>query len=67
MAKALVDQPTPTPTRKVAAGGAAGAITILLVWAAGEFASITVPPEVASAFTTVISFLAAYLTRNEAV
>lgn len=40
--------------RKVQAGGLAGAITVVLVWIAGT-AGVDVPPEVASAFTTIIS------------
>lgn len=42
------------PTPKVAAGGAAGAVTVVLVWVAGMF-DIAVPPEVASAATVLIS------------
>jgi hypothetical protein len=49
-----------TPQPKVVAGGAAGAITVVLVWAAG-FAGVEVPPEVASAVTVLISFAAGYL------
>ena len=45
---------------KVTAGGLAGAITVLLVWAV-SIAGLDVPPEVASAFTVVISFAAGYL------
>ncbi len=45
---------------KVAAGGAAGAVTILLVWVAG-IAGLDVPAEVASAVTVLISFVASYL------
>lgn len=48
------------PQPKVAAAGAAGAVTIMLVWAAG-LAGLDVPPEVASAFTVLISFAAGWL------
>jgi len=45
---------------KVKASGAAGAVTVLLVFAL-EQAGVSVPPEVASALTTVIGFVAGYL------
>lgn len=48
------------PEPKVAAGGAAGAVTIVLVYLA-SLAGLDVPPEVASAFTVLVSFGAAYL------
>lgn len=49
-----------TPQPKVVAGGVAGALTIVLVWVAGQF-GLDVPPEVASAFTVLVSFAAGYL------
>lgn len=49
-----------TPKPKVVAGGAAGAVTVVIVWVAGMF-DVDVPPEVASAFTVLISFAAGYL------
>lgn len=45
---------------KVASAGVAGSATIILVWALGEF-GVSVPPEVASAITTLLSFAAGYL------
>lgn len=48
-----------TPQPKVVAGGVAGALTIVLVWVAGQF-GVDVPPEVASAFTVLVSFAAGY-------
>ena len=48
--------------KKVAAGGAAGAFTILLVWVLGEL-GVSVPAEAASAITTLVSFIAGYLKR----
>lgn len=45
---------------KVAAGSLAGAVTILLVFAA-EKLGLEVPAEVASAFTVILSFAAGYL------
>lgn len=49
-----------TPKPKVVAGGAAGAVTIMVVWIAGMF-GLEVPPEVASAFTVLVSFVAGYV------
>lgn len=49
-----------TPQPKVVAGGVAGALTIVLVWLAGQF-GVDVPAEVASAFTVLVSFAAGYL------
>lgn len=48
------------PTRKVAAGGFAGAATIVLVWALGAATEVAVPPEVAAAMTTVLTFAVAW-------
>lgn len=45
---------------KVQAGGIAGALTIVLVWLLGAL-NVDVPPEVASAITTIISTGTAYL------
>lgn len=49
------------PTPKVAAAGIAGSVTILVVYVAGLF-GLDVPPEVASAFTAILSFAAGYVT-----
>lgn len=48
---------------KVQAGGAAGAVTVLLVWLAG-LAGLDIPAEVAAAITTLISTGAAYLKKE---
>ena len=48
------------PNPKVQAAGAAGAVTVLLVWLAGMF-GVDVPPEAASAFTVLIAATAGYL------
>jgi len=45
---------------KVAAGGIAGSVTILLVWIANML-GLDVPPEAASAFTVVVGTLAGYI------
>lgn len=49
------------PLNKVLGGATAGALSIVVVWAVGTFASVDVPAEVASAFTTVVSAAVAYL------
>jgi hypothetical protein len=52
------------PTQKVTAAGLAGAVSILVVWGLSQFANIDISPEVASAFTTLLAFLAGYLTPH---
>lgn len=47
-------------TPKVAAGGAAGAASIVLVFVLAQ-AGIEIPPEVSSALTTLIAFAAGWL------
>lgn len=49
------------PSQKVTAGAIAGALSIILVWAMGQFFNVHVPAEVASAFTPVMSFLVSYV------
>jgi hypothetical protein len=58
-----ISQPSIAPTTKVAAGGVAGAVTVLLVWILGLL-HLAVPPEVASALTVIISFVASYFVRQ---
>jgi putative flippase GtrA len=58
-----VNQPSIAPTTKVTAGGVAGALTVLVVWILGLL-HVPVPPEVASALTVVISFVASYLIKQ---
>lgn len=55
---------TLTPQPKVVAGGLAGAVTVIIVYVAQQ-GGLTITPEVASAVTTVISFVAGYLTSNK--
>jgi hypothetical protein len=50
------------PRPKVVAGGIAGAVSILVVYGA-SLAGLDVPPEVASAFTVVVSFAAGYIKK----
>ncbi len=55
---------TPMPTRKVGAGGATGALTLIIVWVLNSF---VLPPdrqitgEIAAAITTILSFAVSYL------
>jgi hypothetical protein len=51
------------PQPKVVAGGAAGAVSVILVWAVG-LAGLEVPAEIASAVTVLISSAAAYLKKG---
>lgn len=44
---------------KVAAGSIAGAVTLIVVFAADQL-GVSIPPEVASALTTVFSFIAGF-------
>lgn len=60
----MVETSDPTPQPKVLAGGVAGAVTVLLVYVVG-LAGVDVPPEVAAAVTTVITFAAGYFTSNK--
>lgn len=53
--------PSAAPVRKVAAGGIAGAITVVLVWIASAVFKVDIPPEVASAITVIVGFIVAYL------
>jgi uncharacterized membrane protein YfcA len=46
--------------RKVSAGGLAGALSIILVWALKAYGHTELPPEVASGVTTLISFATSY-------
>lgn len=54
-----------TPTRKVGAGAIAGALSIIIVWFLG-MAGVTVPPEVASAFTVLLTFAVSWFVPDQA-
>jgi hypothetical protein len=58
-----ITQPSMAPTTKLAAGGVAGALTVLVVWILGLL-PVPVPPEVASALTVIISFITSYLVKQ---
>ncbi len=59
-----MNQISSTPTKKVTAGGLAGALTILIVWGVDEGLAVEVPGHVGAAFTTIFTFLAAYITQS---
>lgn len=48
----------PKVTAAGVGGGVAGSLTVILVWVVG-MAGLDVPPEVASAFTTLVTAVAA--------
>jgi len=50
-----------SPDRKVSAGALAGALSVIIVWLISYFANVEIPPEVASAFTVVLTFGTAYV------
>lgn len=50
--------------RKAVAAGLAGALTVVLVWVL-RLAHVEMPPDVASAVTTIFSACGAYLIRGE--
>lgn len=53
------------PTPKVAWSAVAGAATVIIVWACGNFWKVVIPPEVAAAITLVIQGLTGYLTPED--
>lgn len=57
----IVKTKSAAPLGKVAAGGAAGALSVILLWMLSEFGGIQVPGDVAAAFTLLLSTAAAYL------
>jgi hypothetical protein len=48
------------PVRKVGSGAISGAVTTVIVWLIGA-TGVPVPPEVAAALTTIMTFVVAYL------
>lgn len=51
-----------TPSRTVTTGSTAGAVTIIVVWAATAiWPQLVIPPEVASAFTLLVTAAAAWI------
>jgi len=60
-----MNQPTATPTQKVAAAGIGGSVTILAVYLIQTIFNIEVPAEVASALTALIAFASGYIVREK--
>lgn len=52
------------PNRKVAVGGIAGAIMIVIAWASKAYAEVEIPAEVALSFSTIIVFALQYCVPN---
>ena len=48
------------PQPKVAAAGIGGSVSVIVIWAAGQF-GLEVPAEVGAAFAALVSFAAGYL------
>jgi H+/Cl- antiporter ClcA len=50
------------PTRKVGAGAFAGAVSVVVVWCLNSFVlgSTKITPEIASAITTILTFVVGY-------
>jgi uncharacterized membrane-anchored protein len=55
-------QDNSAPTTKVIAGGVAGALATIAVWALQTFGKVAVPPEIAVALSTILSFAVGYMT-----
>jgi hypothetical protein len=58
-------EPSAAPTRKVAIGGAAGAIATIAVWASKSFGGVEVPAEIAVALTALITFGLQYVVPDK--
>jgi hypothetical protein len=52
---------TAAPTQKVAAGGIGGAVSVIVIALLQHYANLTIDPTLASAITTVVSFLVGYI------
>ncbi len=62
--RVFVNQASKRPTAKVAATGLAGSTAVVIIWGLGQ-AGIVMPPEVASAFTALVSGAAAYFQKDK--
>jgi hypothetical protein len=54
-----------TPTRKMTAVGLAGALTTIIITVSRDAIGYEMSADLASAITTIISFVSGYLTKNE--
>ena len=53
------------PDRKVAAGGIAGALSMILTWVVEVSAGIEIPTHIAQSITVVIAFVVSYYVPNQ--
>ncbi len=63
----LTNQPSPAPTRKVAATGIAGAIAVAIVAAVNYYnpaIGAALEPTITAAVTAAIAFIGGYMTRE---
>lgn len=54
-----------TPTRKMTAVGLAGALTTIIITISRDAIGYEMSADLASAITTIISFMSGYLTKSE--
>jgi hypothetical protein len=54
-------EPSVKPTRKVAVGGAAGALATIICWASSAFGGVEIPAEIAVAITALVTFALQYV------
>ena len=62
----MTDKPN-TPDTKVTAGVFAGGFSALVAWSLKTFADINMPPEVAIALATVVTFIVQWAVPNKKV
>lgn len=60
-ANATTGQASAIPVQKVLVGGAAGAVSTIFVFFWNSYSDHKIPADVASALTTVITFMISYL------
>lgn len=63
--KSLIRQRTLLPTRKVGAGAGAGTLSVVLI-AIAQATGVTLPAELASAITTLVTFAVSWIVRERA-
>ena len=59
------DQVSAKPTAKVSAAGVGGSISVVLIWLVSTLFNTEIPPEVAAALATVVSFASGYIVREK--
>lgn len=59
------NQPSASPTPKIAAAGIGGTVTTILLYGLKVFLKVDVPAEVGAALATVIAFAVGYFTRDK--